>query len=117
MFRVRLTRQLWISESKAIQKPDVPDLNGLKRADKLTTKRTILSCISQIFDPLGLLSPCVIIAKVIIQDLWLAKLGWDDLLPKNLSHVWSHFIDNLPILKELKIARRVRCVNPKIRIA
>ncbi|KAJ8949147.1 hypothetical protein NQ318_012895 [Aromia moschata] len=52
-------------------------------SDKPTTIRTILSCISQIFDPLGLLRPCVIIAKVIIQDLWLAKLGWDDPLPKS----------------------------------
>ncbi|XP_066152747.1 uncharacterized protein [Euwallacea fornicatus] len=33
------------------------------------TKRTILSGISQVFDPLGLLSPVVIVAKILIQKL------------------------------------------------
>lgn len=38
------------------------------------TKRHILSVISQIYDPLGLISPCIVIAKLIIQKLWSYKI-------------------------------------------
>lgn len=45
------------------------------------TKRTTLSDIAKIFDPLGWVSPCVILAKKLVQDIWLAKIDWDDNLP------------------------------------
>ncbi|XP_072375349.1 uncharacterized protein [Diabrotica undecimpunctata] len=38
------------------------------------TKRLILSTISKIFDPLGLLSAVTITAKIILQDLWKLKI-------------------------------------------
>ncbi|XP_076384469.1 uncharacterized protein LOC143263256, partial [Megalopta genalis] len=38
------------------------------------TKRTILSEIAQIFDPLGLISPIVIVAKLILQQLWQTQI-------------------------------------------
>ncbi|XP_029659434.1 uncharacterized protein LOC115233264 [Formica exsecta] len=34
------------------------------------TKRSILSGIAQIFDPLGLLGPVIVVAKILIQKLW-----------------------------------------------
>ncbi|KAJ8914084.1 hypothetical protein NQ315_014279 [Exocentrus adspersus] len=38
------------------------------------SKRQILSVIAQIYDPLGLLSPTIILAKIMIQKLWCLKL-------------------------------------------
>lgn len=35
------------------------------------TKRKILSVISQVYDPLGLLAPNIIITKILMQKLWL----------------------------------------------
>ncbi|XP_039309110.1 uncharacterized protein LOC105208245 [Solenopsis invicta] len=40
---------------------------------KTLTKRTILSHIAKLYDPLGLLSPIIITAKIIIQELWTLK--------------------------------------------
>ncbi|CAH0713893.1 unnamed protein product, partial [Brenthis ino] len=71
------------------------------------TKRTILSVISQIFDPLGLLAPCVISMKCLLQKLWLLKLSWDDPLPSDISRSWNEFIINLPLLNDLRIIRNV----------
>lgn len=51
---------------------------------KVITKRAILSTIAKLFDPLGLLSPVIVRAKIIIQELWSIKLDWDDPLPSHL---------------------------------
>lgn len=50
------------------------------------TKRTLLSEIAKIFDPLGWLAPTVIIAKIMMQDLWLTGLAWDDKQPNRILH-------------------------------
>lgn len=77
------------------------------------TKRSILSVISQIYDPLGLLSPTIIIAKIILQKLWLCKLGWDDPVPHTILSTWQNFINNLKHLNELRIPRHVKCEQPQ----
>ena len=46
--------------------------------DKLPTRRGILSIVSSIYDPLGFISPYVLQAKIILQELCRKKLKWDD---------------------------------------
>ncbi|XP_043497161.1 uncharacterized protein LOC122520907 [Polistes fuscatus] len=48
------------------------------------TKRVILSEISQLFDPLGLLGPVVINAKLMMQRLWQLKSTWDEDVPADI---------------------------------
>lgn len=76
------------------------------------TKRCMLSDISQIFDPLGLLSPCIIIAKVMLQRLWLEKISWDDPLPVSIENAYLFFRHNLIALNNLRIRRHVGISNP-----
>lgn len=76
---------------------------------KGNTKRDILSVIAQIFDPLGLLSPCVILMKILLQKLWLQRLTWDEELPPVIYQVWVEVVDSLPGLNCLRIPRRVIC--------
>ena len=45
------------------------------------TKRYLLSDLSKIFDPLGLISPVIMVAKILFQSLWLESLSWDDEVP------------------------------------
>ena len=52
--------------------------------DRCFTKRMFLSESSRIFDPLGLLSPVLITAKIMFQQLWLSEISWDDPLPESL---------------------------------
>lgn len=73
------------------------------------TKRTILSVISQIFDPLGLVGPCVVEAKILMQKLWIAKCDWDDNVSQEIRDLWLSFVDTLPCLNTLKIPRWVLC--------
>ncbi|XP_054723154.1 uncharacterized protein LOC129233119 [Uloborus diversus] len=58
-------------------------------------KRTVLSKIARIFDPLGLLGPIVTKAKIILQRLWKLKVDWDESLPKKETEEWLRFIHAL----------------------
>ncbi|XP_066156028.1 uncharacterized protein [Euwallacea fornicatus] len=75
------------------------------------TKRTILSGISQVFDPLGLLCPAVIIAKILIQRLWQEGLSWDESVPAHLHTAWTKFRSELPNLNGTHIDRHIACVD------
>lgn len=76
---------------------------------KSVTKRSVLSEISQIFDPLGLLSPVIILAKIILRDIWVSQLGWDSSLPYHLHTRWLQLRDDLLSLNCLNISRQVTC--------
>lgn len=76
------------------------------------TKRVILSRIATIFDPLGLVSPCIIIAKVLLQKLWTEGLTWDQPLPEHILQSWLDFSVELDQLNKIVISRKVTCENP-----
>lgn len=69
------------------------------------TKRTILSDVARLFDPFGWLSPVVIIAKIMIQKLWLCNLGWDNELPPELVEEWTQYRESLTDLRSLEVPR------------
>ncbi|XP_059221109.1 uncharacterized protein LOC131995877 [Stomoxys calcitrans] len=47
------------------------------------TKRKILSAIAQLFDPAGWITPIIIRAKILMQQLWLEGFEWDDFLGRD----------------------------------
>ena len=53
-------------------------------ADSAITKRKVLQCSSRIFDPLGVLSPVAIRAKLFMQQLWQKNVGWDEPLEQSV---------------------------------
>ena len=64
--------------------------------DKPATKRGILSSISSLFDSHGFLSPLVLPVKVLIQDLWKEKVGWDDEIQDHHRNIWQQWTHSLP---------------------
>ncbi|XP_028168577.1 uncharacterized protein LOC114358739 isoform X3 [Ostrinia furnacalis] len=83
------------------------------------TKRHILSVISQIFDPLGLVGPCIVEAKTIMQRLWIDKCEWDSKVSLEIDNMWRMFVSTLPYLNNLKIHRWVSfesAVNHEIHV-
>lgn len=78
----------------------------------VVTKRFILSTSFKIFDPLGLLSPCVIIPKMLLQSLWLNKRSWDETVSSDILETWNKFINDLHFLSNLQIPRLTLCEDP-----
>ena len=74
------------------------------------TKREVLSCISQIYDPLGMVAPVVLFGKLFLQKLWSCKLDWDDSLPPLLFQEWEIIAKTLQQLTKLQLPRSV-CRN------
>ncbi|XP_075156375.1 uncharacterized protein LOC142229674 [Haematobia irritans] len=72
------------------------------------TKRNILSVASRLFDPLGLLCPLVTKSKMLLQELWIQKLDWDESIPMYLDSLWQDFKSNLSQLDSIQIPRFVR---------
>lgn len=70
------------------------------------TKRNILSVICQIYDPLGLIGPIIVVGKLLIQTLWQIKISWDSEVPSNVAFQWKRFYNNLYDIKNLKIPRQ-----------
>ncbi|XP_055633775.1 uncharacterized protein LOC129774102 [Toxorhynchites rutilus septentrionalis] len=77
------------------------------------TKRTTLSCIARILDPLGLVGPVVVTAKIFMQILWSLReengkiYDWDCELPADIKNQWNTFYMQLDRLNELRIERQV----------
>ncbi|XP_078051509.1 uncharacterized protein LOC144477649 [Augochlora pura] len=70
------------------------------------TKRTISSEIAKIYDPLGLLGPVIIVAKILLQKLWTMKVDWDESLPMDVHTEWREYYLTLPLLNNVVFQRK-----------
>ncbi|KAG6454118.1 hypothetical protein O3G_MSEX008494 [Manduca sexta] len=72
---------------------------------KPNTKRSLLSDISKLFDPLGWLAPLSTKLKIIFQNVWLSNISWDDQLPENIKTEWEKVKQDINNLNKLQIPR------------
>jgi hypothetical protein len=47
-----------------------------------------------IYDPLGLLAPVMVLAKMLFQYIWTLKVDWDESLPADLYTEWHEYVRN-----------------------
>ena len=73
---------------------------GVKdKDDRANTQRTVLSTVSAVFDPLGLVAPFTVVTRVLLKDIWKIKgQQWDDPLPEDLSQRFNDWCTGLPLL-------------------
>ena len=78
---------------------------------KQVTKRSILSQVAKLFDPLGLLGPVVVKAKIMIQLLWKAGVSWDSSVPLSIHTMWTEYKEQLPLLSRARFDRLILAPN------
>ncbi|XP_043228643.1 uncharacterized protein LOC122384898 [Amphibalanus amphitrite] len=84
------------------------DMIGVHRPEKRTappTKRGVLATTASIFDPLGLVAPFTLRAKLLMQDVWKQQLSWDSELNENDTHRWTAWKMEAEQLSRLRIPR------------
>ena len=80
---------------------------GLNRELKDTiTQRTVLSFVSSVFDPIGLVAPYTVRARLLLKEIWrISGQQWDNPLPLNLNAKFLEWRSGLTILGQLIIPR------------
>lgn len=132
----RLELRKWSSNSRAVERlmdgeeaenvligekhaeAKILGLRWLKDSDEFTifvrpprptqslTKRYIFSEIARVHDPNGYVTPVVIIAKMLMQDIWRIKSqGWDQPVPAPMQQRWLEFVNGLTHLSRFRIPR------------
>jgi len=82
-----------------------------------TSKRQLLSFTARVFDPLQWLAPVTITPKILLQELWKAKIGWDEPIPSNLMKKWNKYHSELQILQIFRINRCIIFPTPSTQAA
>eukprot|EP00794_Sanderia_malayensis_P013528 gene13528-biopygen10795 len=72
------------------------------------TKRIVLRTMAKIYDPMGIVSPALLTAKVIFRDICERKLAWDVELPPDIKKRWEKWIKSLPSETSFP-----RCILPR----
>jgi len=81
--------------------------------ESIHTRRQLLSYISSIYDPLGILGPFVIPVKVVMQDLTKKAVGWDEQLPQSQRQAFLNWIAVLERMKHFCIPRCIQSYDLK----
>lgn len=79
--------------------------NDIKTGMKTPTKREVLKVVMSVFDPLGFLLFNTIKIRILLQDIWKSKIGWDDQIESCHFIRWQNWLRSLDILKELRVPR------------
>ncbi len=77
-----------------------------------TTKREALSELAKIYDPLGLVSPTTIVAKILYRKMCDNKLPWDGELPEEIKKRWVEWQNEMPA--KVTVPRTLTPVNHQI---
>ena len=70
-----------------------------------STRRSLLSYVASVFDPLGLVAPCVLPSKLLIQDLTRRKAEWDETMTPDEISRWKYCLRELQSVQRLRINR------------
>ena len=69
------------------------------------TKRLVLSVLARLFDPLGFVTPFVMLGKCMFQELWSLQLGWDDDVPDSHAELLTQWMRDCQKLRMVKVPR------------
>lgn len=85
-------------------------------AAKAETKRQIIAEIAAVYDPLGIITPMIVKAKILIQHIWQISnqkknYGWDEKLPAEIVEEWSDIKTKAIALNSMHVPRWIGTNN------
>lgn len=86
--------------------------------DQPLTRRGILSTVSSVYDPLGIVAPVILVGKQILQQMCREQTDWDDPVPDENRPQWEQWRPSLFNVRKLELKR---CFKPsefgKVKVA
>ena len=79
-----------------------------------TTKKGMLKFLASIYNPVGIISPVMLLAKDTYKEFGNLKLFWDQRLPEHLTKQWTKWIKGL-WHQQFEVPRSIPTYNEKIR--
>ena len=79
----------------------------------IITKRTLLNELSKTFDPLGIVGPMMMKARLLLQELCRNEVGWDDPLTDEQKENWRKWLTELAEVRRVTIPRVVAVIVDK----
>ena len=76
--------------------------------------RSVASLLASLYDPLGIISPFVLLARKILKYLYEQKLTWNDKVPKEILSLWADWCHQVKFLQNLSIPRYISTSNESI---
>ena len=67
------------------------------------TKKNIAAVAAKFYDPIGFISPVVVLFKLLLQDLCLSGADWDDTLEGQLRVKWDKLVGGLQNSRPLRL--------------
>ncbi|KAJ8974347.1 hypothetical protein NQ317_008621, partial [Molorchus minor] len=71
----------------------------------VVTKRSILATAHRLFDPIGVSCPTALYLKILLQETWSLKIGWDVQVHEDIEKRFREWVKEVVYLREIKIPR------------
>ncbi|GFW44226.1 reverse transcriptase domain-containing protein [Trichonephila clavipes] len=98
---LRVLGIIWSLNNDTFKLDSQPLLELIKNLKN--SKRCVLKTAAKIFDPIGFISPSVLIIKCLMQEIWEYGLGWDEQLPIELKNKWETWCPQVSLPNDLTL--------------
>ncbi len=83
-------------------------------SDLPVTEHLVASTVAKVYDILGLFAPVTIVARMVLQQLWLSRLDWDQPVQEDLNQLWQDWTASLPELTAHPVPRNLLTLTTMI---
>ncbi|XP_055948251.1 uncharacterized protein LOC129981438 [Argiope bruennichi] len=101
--KLKVLGLVWDLKEDCLGVEVVPLLNSLEPVRN--TKRSVLSVVARVFDPLGFISPLVVRVKKLVLEIFERGIDWDSELPEDLRNKWERWCCEVGCLSDVRIDR------------
>ena len=103
-------KPLYFGKPKRGKLPDIVTGDFAPALKKNFTRRTLLSKIAGVYDPMGLTTPITARLKLDLHDVFALQLGWDEPVPDSYLEKWIRNISDIQMLRDIRFRR---CIIPE----
>ena len=82
--------------------------SGAETHGDAITKRQLFSLGLKIYDPLGLIAPVTLKAKIAMQSIWLDTTKWDQSIKAERLPLWKKYLESLTGLEQIEVSRHIK---------